>query len=71
MLEGALAAHQGGGLDAMDYRLTDPYLDPVGMDESVYTEKSIRLPPNLPGTWRRPTARCGRDGVANNAGNVD
>jgi protein O-GlcNAc transferase len=32
------------GLDTMDYRLTDPYLDPVGIDETVYAEKSIRLP---------------------------
>jgi protein O-GlcNAc transferase len=32
------------GLDAIDYRLTDPYLDPPGCDESVYSEKSIRLP---------------------------
>ncbi|HEY8750669.1 MAG TPA: tetratricopeptide repeat protein [Tepidisphaeraceae bacterium] len=31
------------GLDAMDYRLTDPLLDPPGRDESVYSEKSIRL----------------------------
>jgi len=30
------------GLAAMDYRLTDPYLDPPGMDAS-YVEKSIRL----------------------------
>jgi protein O-GlcNAc transferase len=32
------------GLTAMDYRLTDPYLDPVGMDESVYSERTVRLP---------------------------
>ena len=32
------------GLTAIDYRLSDPYLDPVGMDESVYSEKTIRLP---------------------------
>jgi predicted O-linked N-acetylglucosamine transferase (SPINDLY family) len=31
------------GLTAMDYRLTDPYLDPPG-SESFYTEQSIRLP---------------------------
>ena len=31
------------GLDTMDYRLTDPYLDPPCEDESVYSEKSIRL----------------------------
>jgi predicted O-linked N-acetylglucosamine transferase (SPINDLY family) len=31
------------GLTAIDYRLSDPYLDPLGMDESVYSEKTIRL----------------------------
>lgn len=31
------------GLATMDYRLTDPYLDP-GCDDHFYTEKSIRLP---------------------------
>jgi predicted O-linked N-acetylglucosamine transferase (SPINDLY family) len=28
----------------MDYRLTDPFLDPPGADESVYSERSLRLP---------------------------
>jgi predicted O-linked N-acetylglucosamine transferase (SPINDLY family) len=32
------------GLAGMDYRLTDPYLDPPGGDERFYTERSIRLP---------------------------
>lgn len=32
------------GLETIDYRLTDPYLDPPGGDESVYSEKSVRLP---------------------------
>ncbi|MFD1561365.1 tetratricopeptide repeat protein [Paraburkholderia silviterrae] len=31
------------GLDAMNYRLTDPYLDPSSHD-SQYSERSIRLP---------------------------
>ena len=31
------------GLAAIDYRISDPYLDPPGMDESVYSEKTIRL----------------------------
>ncbi len=31
----------------MDYRLSDPYLDPPGEDESGYTERTIRLP----NTW--------------------
>ena len=32
------------GLSTMDYRLTDPYLDPPGQDERFYSEQSIRLP---------------------------
>lgn len=32
------------GLEAMDYRLTDAYLDPVGMTESLHTETLVRLP---------------------------
>ena len=32
------------GLTTIDYRLSDPYLDPPGMDESVYSEQTIRLP---------------------------
>jgi predicted O-linked N-acetylglucosamine transferase (SPINDLY family) len=34
----------GTGLKAIDYRITDSYLDPVGGDVSCYAEKSIRLP---------------------------
>jgi predicted O-linked N-acetylglucosamine transferase (SPINDLY family) len=32
------------GLDAIDYRLTDPYLDPPASDERCYSEQSVRLP---------------------------
>jgi len=32
------------GLDTIDYRLSDPYLDPPGGDESFYSEKTVRLP---------------------------
>jgi protein O-GlcNAc transferase len=32
------------GIDAIDYRLTDPYLDPPGVGDDLYTETSIRLP---------------------------
>jgi protein O-GlcNAc transferase len=31
------------GLETMDYRLTDQFMDPPGWDESGYSEKSIRL----------------------------
>jgi predicted O-linked N-acetylglucosamine transferase (SPINDLY family) len=32
------------GLHAMDYRLTDPYLDPRGENDDLYSEESIQLP---------------------------
>lgn len=32
------------GLSAMDYRFTDPYLDPPGEGDDAYSEISIRLP---------------------------
>jgi len=32
------------GLTTMDYRLTDPYLDPPGAGDLAYTEQSVRLP---------------------------
>ncbi len=32
------------GMSAMDYRLSDPYLDPPSSDLSIYTEKTIHLP---------------------------
>lgn len=32
------------GLDDIDYRLSDPYLDPPGADESLYSERIVRLP---------------------------
>jgi protein O-GlcNAc transferase len=31
------------GLEAMDYRFTDPYIDPLGQTEQFYDEKSVRL----------------------------
>ena len=34
------------GLSAMDYRLSDPYVDPPEVDLSVYCEQTIRLPRN-------------------------
>jgi predicted O-linked N-acetylglucosamine transferase (SPINDLY family) len=32
------------GLQTIDYRLSDPYLDPPDGDDSVYSEQTIRLP---------------------------
>jgi predicted O-linked N-acetylglucosamine transferase (SPINDLY family) len=32
------------GLSAMDYRLSDPYLDPPGQGDEFYAEKTLRLP---------------------------
>jgi predicted O-linked N-acetylglucosamine transferase (SPINDLY family) len=32
------------GLEAIDYRITDPYLDPPGQGDESYSERSIRLP---------------------------
>jgi len=32
------------GMEAMDYRLSDPYMDPSDSDLSVYSERTIRLP---------------------------
>jgi predicted O-linked N-acetylglucosamine transferase (SPINDLY family) len=39
-----LAYPGGTGLDAMDYRISDRFMDPVGQDESSYSEESICLP---------------------------
>jgi protein O-GlcNAc transferase len=32
------------GMETIDYRLTDPYLDPPGAGDELYSEQSIRLP---------------------------
>ena len=39
-----LAYCSSTGLATMDYRLSDPYLDPPGADDSLYTEQTLRLP---------------------------
>jgi predicted O-linked N-acetylglucosamine transferase (SPINDLY family) len=39
-----MAYLSGTGLQAMDYRFSDPYLDPPGENEGDYVEESIRLP---------------------------
>ncbi len=35
------------GLDTVDYRITDPFVDPPGTDLSVYSETSLHLPETL------------------------
>jgi len=56
------------GLRTVDYRLSDPYLDPPGAGESFYSEKTIRLPEsywcyqpldNLPDANELPALRNG------------
>jgi predicted O-linked N-acetylglucosamine transferase (SPINDLY family) len=42
-----LAYPGGTGLETIDYRLTDSCIDPPDGDDSIYSEKSIRLP----GCW--------------------
>ena len=32
------------GLDTIDYRITDPYIDPPGVTDEDYSERSLRLP---------------------------
>jgi len=39
-----LAYPGGTGLDSMDYRLTDSWIDPPGESDRYYSEKSVRLP---------------------------
>jgi len=44
-VQATFAGYPGStGLDSIDYRLTDPYLDPPGLNDQFYTETSIRLP---------------------------
>lgn len=35
------------GLDTMDYRITDPFVDPPGSDLTIYSEQCMRLPETL------------------------
>ena len=39
-----LGMPQTTGLGAMDYRITDDLVDPVGLTESIHTEELLRLP---------------------------
>ncbi len=44
-LQVTFAGYPGGtGLSAIDYRLTDPYLDPPGLNDRWFVEKTFRLP---------------------------
>jgi predicted O-linked N-acetylglucosamine transferase (SPINDLY family) len=56
-LQVTFAGYPGGtGLSAIDYRLTDPHLDPPGMDQSLYVERTIRLPDSF---WCYDPLDCG------------
>ena len=35
------------GLDTIDYRLTDVHLDPAGVNDECYSERSVRLPGSM------------------------
>jgi predicted O-linked N-acetylglucosamine transferase (SPINDLY family) len=44
-VQATFAGYPGStGLETIDYRLTDPYLDPPGLNDQFYSETSIRLP---------------------------
>ena len=44
-VQATFAAYPSGtGMEAIDYRLTDPYLDPPGEHDDWYVERSIGLP---------------------------
>ncbi len=54
-VQATFAGYPGGvGMDAIQYRLTDPYLDPPGAD-SAYAEQSIRLADSF---WVYEPRRC-------------
>jgi len=44
-VQATFAGYPGStGLNTIDYRLTDPYLDPPGLNDQFYSERSIHLP---------------------------
>ena len=59
-----LAYCSTSGLDTIDYRFSDRYLDPPGADESVYSERTVHLesywcyraPPEAPAVGPAPCA---------------
>jgi predicted O-linked N-acetylglucosamine transferase (SPINDLY family) len=58
------------GLDAIDYRLTDPYLDPEDSNDEFYSEKSTRLPDTFWCYDPRSQARAFGRPPAKSAGHV-
>jgi protein O-GlcNAc transferase len=57
-----LAYCSTSGMDAMDWRITDPWFDPPGGDESGYSEASMRVPQSYwfyePPTREEPPAEA-------------
>jgi protein O-GlcNAc transferase len=44
-IQAAWLAYPGTtGLSTMDYRISDPFLDPPGLNDEYYSEKTLRLP---------------------------
>jgi protein O-GlcNAc transferase len=62
------------GLREIEYRLTDPYLDPPGMHDDQYSEESIRLANNYwcydPGAEAMPAELPGAEAPSVRAGSV-
>ncbi len=57
-----IGMQQTTGLDAMDYRVTDAFMDPPGTSERFHSETLMRLP--LAFCFQPPTPESGKEGPA-------